>query len=406
AYTDGEPWDANGRFRWFRIRESQLTDLGLGNATRTVYDAQEGDRYYAYLEVNQTECLLNHTTGTDTLTVHFMPMPPAFNVEQQYSYGLLACSIDTAAIEISMDEDRSLFEYSIDSGLTFQASPIFSPVDEGDYYAAVRYTGGTCVRFSDVLLHIHIAHDSLPRLTPAPDADYCIGDTMAALKTRATVAGAIVRWYAEDSCETLLGEGDSLDINAMELGVGLHTFYARQEMTNCKGLSVGTLVNVVGRDTAGVIYTFEASDLRPCLTESVDLYFLPDIEAGFNFNGTVTLTMTPLIGGVLSPANAYTQAYTPDIHRVPDTLSVPMNYDTVVVTAAYNYTTLCEDEARTAYATDTLTLMTFGPLAGHVITAEQLILRNETPDTLRGTIAEGERPDYQYGWIEYTADPA
>ncbi|MDE5743704.1 MAG: hypothetical protein K2H62_05050, partial [Bacteroidales bacterium] len=406
TYADGEPWTLNGRYHWYRVRNSRITNLGYGAATYTAYDAQDGDRFFAVAEADYRECLYNYTAATDTLTVSYLPYPPAFGANKAISYGLINCSPDTAAIEIVMDEDRSLFEYSIDSGLTFQASPIFSPVDEGDYYAAVRYTGGTCVRFSDVLLHIHIAHDSLPRLTPAPDADYCVGDTMAALKTRATVAGAIVRWYAEDSCETLLGEGDSLDINAMELGVGLHTFYARQEMTNCKGLSVGTLVNVVGRDTAGVIYTFEASDLRPCLTESVDLYFLPDIEAGFNFNGTVTLTVTPLIGGVLSPANAYTQTYTPDIHRVPDTLSVPMNYDTVVVTAAYNYTTLCEDEARTAYATDTLTLMTFGPLAGHVITAEQLILRNETPDTLRGTIAEGERPDYQYGWIEYTADPA
>ena len=405
AYTNGNPWPANARFRWFRIRESQLTDLGLGSETRTVYDALEGDRYYAFLEANHTECLLNHTAFTDTLTVHFLPVPPAFTVEQQYAYGLLMCSVDTAAIEISMDEDRSLFEYSIDSGYTFQSSPIFAPVADGDYYVAVRYVDGQCYRYGDMAVHVTIHEDSLPRLTAAPDSTYCLGETLAPLSVKATTAQAKVRWYDHDSCKTVLFEGETLNLNALNLGVGLHKFYVRQEVTNCKSEPVLTLINILDRDTLTDGYSLKASDFKPCFGDATDLYFQPYVDKGFTFNGTLTLTLTPVVNGTPDPDAAYTQTYTPDMRRVPDTISVRLTADTLVLTSVYDYTTRCYDETRRLYGRDTLTLTTFSKLRGHLIAAEQMIQVGTLADTLHGTLADGDFPAYRYRWYAYSENP-
>ncbi|MDE5704096.1 MAG: hypothetical protein K2H70_04650, partial [Bacteroidales bacterium] len=126
----------------------------------------------------------------------------------------------------------------------------------------------------------------------------------------------------------------------------------------------------------------------------------------FVFDGTLTLTMTPVVNGVWMTDQAYPQTYTPDVKGVPDTIAVPLRSDTVMVTAVYDYTALCEDEERQAYADDTLLLSTFGRLKGHVIEADQMILKGEVPAMLRGHLDEPVRADYRYGWIAYTEDPA
>ncbi|MDE5703821.1 MAG: hypothetical protein K2H70_03240, partial [Bacteroidales bacterium] len=322
AYLDGLEHSLSGRYAWYRIRTGLIESLGYGQDTYMAHDAQDGDSYFAVAESDADGCMANFTAATDTLTVTYLPYPPAFDVNKLFGYGLPGCTPDTAAVEIVMSEDRDLFEYSIDSGKTFQDSPVFSPVEEGDYYTAVRYKDGQCVRYGDVVVHVHISHDTLPELTPAPDADYCEGDTLAPLAVKATVIDAVIRWYAEDSCKTLLGEGDTLDINALNLGVGLHAFYVRQELTNCVSLPVQTLINILSKDAKDIAFTLAAEDFRPCLNETTDVYFLPDVAAGFVFDGTLTLTMTPVVNGVWMTDQAYTQTYTPDVKRVLDTIAV------------------------------------------------------------------------------------
>ncbi|MDE5606978.1 MAG: hypothetical protein K2I68_06725, partial [Bacteroidales bacterium] len=203
----------------------------------------------------------------------------------------------------------------------------------------------------------------------------------------------------------MLAEGETLDINALGLGVGLHKFYVRQEVTNCKSAPVVTLINVLGRDEITDGYSLKASDFKPCFGDATDLYFTPYVDKGFSFNGTLTLTLTPVVDGVPVTANAYTQTYRPDMRRVPDTLSVRLTSDTIVVTSVYDYTTLCFDEHRLIYGHDTLTLTTFSKLRGHRIEAEQLIQSGSEADTLHGTLADGDFPAYRYRWYVYTENP-
>ncbi|OMP30018.1 hypothetical protein BKM32_14135 [Mangrovimonas sp. DI 80] len=222
----------------------------------------------------------NNCTATTSINVEAIPAP-----EYTISQTNITCisSGDTGTITIEVvDANGNALQFSIDGGLTFVSSPMFTGLTEGDYEVVLQYTLGSSVCLTD------------PQTVTITANDPIVG-------------------VAELTSPYTCSSTGTITVNNVSGGVAPYTYsldgVTFQSGSTFTGLTAGTYTVTI-QDATGCTYITNAVDIAP-LDPPTDMDFTSTpVTCPSN---TATITVATVTGGtgaleyqIIAPASAAT----------------------------------------------------------------------------------------------------
>jgi hypothetical protein len=160
-----------------------------------------GDEFYAVVSGTPgATCSYDGSVESNHIAIVVDPVP-ALTAEDIAVGSLFSCSVDTPFIEFNLPLDkRDGLQYSIDSGITWEKSNIFKPVDTGTYHLALL-SGDGCIFHYDGEVSVEIEPGVLPAPVAGTDTFYCAGEATKKLWAN-PLPPFITHWVLGDSVIT------------------------------------------------------------------------------------------------------------------------------------------------------------------------------------------------------------
>lgn len=190
------------------------------------------------------------TAIPDTLHIYGLPLVNnILTTDEKY------CNTHDGTISISANDPTPLAVfYSVDSGITYQASNLFNGLNNGIYKIIIKNSKG-CVQTGGTATINPGTNPPAPMVSP--DASYCIGLPLSKM-TATGVSGGHLKWYSNASLTSLIVK-DSVSLLPSNI-LGIRNYYVTDSIGSCNSPSSTIKITVNSLPTASTTGTAKICD--------------------------------------------------------------------------------------------------------------------------------------------------
>ncbi|TVR76847.1 MAG: T9SS C-terminal target domain-containing protein [Chitinophagaceae bacterium] len=287
VYCEGEPITdftasgSTGTLTWYD-NAALSNQVGTGGS----FSPSTVPGSYTYY-VTETENACESDPALVTITINASP-----SVDNVAITDVTSCGQSDGEITITASGGDGSYEYSIDGGTLFGASPTFSGLSSGTYQVTVR-DGNNCVDDAGSYLVDEPGAPAAP--TVSGGNVYCEGETPTDLT--ASGSGGTITWYSDAALSSQVGTGGTFSPST---NPGIHTYYVTETDAGCESSASDVTVTI---NELPIVDNVSVTDVSSCGLADGEIMITASGGDGsyeYSIDGGVLFDASPTFTGLSS----------------------------------------------------------------------------------------------------------